>query len=136
MTNTEGCCGKSVGGHPHKDKNMGCYYCDSWASRALGDKVVCEDCYQAVKAVPGDDRVGYLMERLQKIHGLLIKHPQQGYVVEWVKELARRIEFLSRLSSEPGLPTPEVVQEVAIQRSASEVPATKLPKPLKIRKLR
>ena len=115
---------------------MGCYYCDSWASRALGDKVVCEDCYQAVKAVPGDDRVGYLMERLQNIHGLLIKHPQQGYVVEWVKELARRIEFLSRLSSEPGLPVPVVVPEVAVQRSASEVPATTLPKPLKIRKLR
>ena len=136
MTNTEGCCGKSVGGHPHKDKNMSCYYCDSWAGRALGEKAVCEDCYQTVKTVPEDDRVGSLTERLQKVHGLLIKHTQQGYLVDWTRELARRIEFLSRLSSEPGLPTPEVVQEVAVQRSASEVPATKLPKPLKIRKLR
>ena len=136
MTNTEGCCGKSVGGHPHQDKNMGCYYCDSWASRALGDKVVCEDCYQAVKAVPSDDRVGYLTERLQKIHGLLIKHHQQGYAAGWVKDLAGRIEHLSRLSSDPAVPTPTVVQEVVVQRPASEVPATKLPKPLKIRKLR
>ena len=115
---------------------MGCYYCDSWAGRALGDKVVCEDCYQAVKAVPSDDRVGYLMERLQKIHGLLIKHPQQGYVAEWVKELAKRIECLSRLSSDPELPVPTAAHEVEVQRSASELPATKLPKPLKIRKLR
>lgn len=115
---------------------MGCYYCDSWAGRALGDKVVCEDCYQAVKAVPGDDRVGYLMERLQKIHGLLIKHPQQGYVAEWVKELAGRIECLSRLSSDPELPASTAVHEVEVQRSASELPATKLPKPLKIRKFR
>lgn len=115
---------------------MGCYYCDSWAGRALGDKVVCEDCYQAVKAVPSDDRVGYLTERLQKIHGLLIKHHQQGYAAGWVKDLAGRIEHLSRLSSDPAVPTPTVVQEVVVQRPASEVPATKLPKPLKIRKLR
>ena len=136
MTNTEGCCGKSVGGHPHKDKNMGCYYCDSWAGRALGDKVVCEDCYQAVKSVPEEDRVGYLTERLQKVHGLLIKHTQQGYVLNWTQELARRIEFLSRLSSDPELPASTAAHEVEVQRSASEVPATKLPKPLKIRKLR
>ena len=89
-----------------------------------------------MKAVPDEDRVGVLTERLQKVHGLLIKHTQQGYVFDWTRELARRIEFLSRLSSEPGLPTPEVVQEVVVQHSASEVPATKLPKPLKIRKLR
>ena len=115
---------------------MGCHYCDSWAGRPLGDKVVCEDCYQTVKVVPEDDRVGYLTERLQKVHGLLIKHPQQGYLVDWTRELARRIEFLSRLSSEPEVATPAVVQEVVVQRSASEVPAAKLPKPLKIRKLR
>ena len=115
---------------------MGCYYCDSWASRALGDKVVCEDCYQAVKAVPGDDRVGYLMERLQKIHGLLIKHPQQGYVVEWVKELARRIEHLSRLSSDPKIPASTLEPEVVVRTPVEEVSATRLPKPLKIRKLR
>ena len=115
---------------------MGCHYCDAWAGRPLGDKVVCEDCYQTVRAIPDDDRVGYLTERLQKVHGLLIKHTQQGYLIDWTRELARRIEFLSRLSSEPGLPTPAVVQEVVVQRSASEVPATKLPKPLKIRKLR
>ena len=125
-----------MGGHPHKDKNMGCYYCDSWAGRALGDKVVCEDCYQTVKAVPDEDRVGVLTERLQKVHGLLIKHMQQGYLIGWTRELARRIEFLSRLSSDPAVPTPTVVQEVVVQRPASEVPATKLPKPLKIRKLR
>lgn len=115
---------------------MGCHYCDSWAGRHLGDKVVCEDCYQTVRAIPDDDRVGYLTERLQKVHGLLIKHTQQGYLVDWTRELARRIEFLSHLSSEPGLPAPAVMQEVVVQRSASEVPATKLPKPLKIRKLR
>ena len=115
---------------------MGCHYCDSWAGRPLGDKVVCEDCYQTVKSVPEEDRVGYLTERLQKVHGLLIKHQQQGYVVDWTRELARRIEFLSRLSSDPEMPTPAAVQEVVVQRSASEVPATKLPKPLKIRKLR
>lgn len=115
---------------------MGCHYCDSWASRPLGEKVVCEDCYQTVKAVPDEDRAGILTERLQKVHGLLIKHTQQGYVFNWTRELARRIEFLSRLSSEPGLPAPTVVQEVVVQRPASEVPATKLPKPLKIRKLR
>jgi len=97
---------------------------------------VCEDCYQAVKTIPDDDRVGYLTERLQKIHGLLIKHPQQGYVAGWVKDLAGRIEYLSGLSSDPELPTPTVVQEVSVQRSAGEVQATKLPKPLKIRKLR
>ena len=136
MTNTEGCCGKSVGGHPHKDKNMSCYYCDSWAGRALGEKAVCEDCYQTVKTVPDEDRVGALTERLQKVHGLLIKHPQQGYVVNWTRELARRIEFLSRLSSEPGLPVPTAQNEIPVQRSTTEVPATKLPKPLKIRKLR
>jgi hypothetical protein len=89
-----------------------------------------------VKSVPEEDRVGYLTERLQKVHGLLIKHQQQGYVVDWTRELARRIEFLSRLSSDPEMPTPAAVQEVVVQRSASEVPATKLPKPLKIRKLR
>ena len=115
---------------------MGCHYCDSWAGRALGEKAVCEDCYQTVKTVPEDDRVGYLTERLQKVHGLLIKHPQQGYVTEWVKGLARRIEYLSRLSSDPEMPATAVVQEVAVQRPASEVPTTKLPKPLKIRKLR
>lgn len=115
---------------------MGCHYCDSWAGRALGEKAVCEDCYQTVKTVPEDDRVGVLTERLQKVHGLLIKHTQQGYVGGWVKDLAGRIEYLSRLSSDPELPTPAVVQEVLVQRSASEVPATKLPKPLKIRKLR
>ena len=115
---------------------MGCHYCDSWAGRALGEKAVCEDCYQTVKTVPEDDRVGYLTERLQKVHGLLIKHPQQGYVTEWVKDLARRIEHLSRLSSDPEMPATAVVQEVVVQRLASEVPATKLPKPLKIRKLR
>ena len=115
---------------------MGCHYCDSWAGRPLGDKVVCEDCYQTVRSAPEEDRVGYLTERLQKVHGLLIKHQQQGYVVDWTRELARRIEFLSRLSSDPEMPTPAAVQEVVVQRSASEVPATKLPKPLKIRKLR
>ena len=115
---------------------MGCHYCDSWAGRPLGDKVVCEDCYQTVKVVPDEDRVGVLTERLQKVHGLLIEHTQQGYVFDWIRELARRIEFLSRLSSEPGLPTPAVVQEVVVQRSASELPATKLSKPLKLRKLR
>ena len=115
---------------------MGCHYCDSWAGRALGGKVVCEDCYQAVKAVPDEDRVGVLTERLQKVHGLLIRHPQQGYAAGWVKDLAGRIEHLSRLSSDPGVSAPVVVQEVAVQRPASEVPATKLPKPLKIRKLR
>jgi hypothetical protein len=136
MTNTEGCCGKSVGGHPHKDKNMGCHYCDSWAGRPLGDKVVCEDCYQTVKAVPDEDRVGALTERLQKVHGLLIKHIQQGYVVDWTRELARRVEFLSRLSSEPGLPAPTAQNEMPVQRPTAEVQAAKLPKPLKIRKLR
>ena len=126
---------------------MGCHYCDSWAGRPLGEKVLCEDCYQTVKSIPEDDRIGYLTERLQKIHGMLIKQPQQGYLVNWTQELARRIELLSRLSSEPVLPAPAVVQEVVlpapavvqevvVQRSASEVPATKLPKPLKIRKLR
>ena len=114
---------------------MGCHYCDSWAGRPLGDKVVCEDCYQTVKAVPDEDRVGVLTERLQKVHGLLIKHSQQGYVVNWTRELARRIEFLSRLSCEPGLLMPAAQNEMPVQRSASEVPATKLPKPLKIRKL-
>ena len=125
-----------MGGHPHKDKNMGCHYCDSWAGRALGGKVVCEDCYQAVKAVPDEDRVGVLTERLQKVHGLLIKHTQQGYLIDWTRELARRIEFLYRLSSDPELAASTAVHEVEVQRSASEVPATKLPKPLKIRKLR
>jgi len=115
---------------------MGCYYCDSWAGRPLGDKVVCEDCYQTVRAIPDDDRVGYLTERLQKVHGLLIKHTQQGYLVDWTRELARRIEFLSRLSSEPGLPAPTTQSEIPVQRSTTEVQATKLPKPLKIRKLR
>ena len=115
---------------------MSCYYCDSWAGRALGEKAVCEDCYQTVKAVPEDDRVGFLTERLQKIHGLLIKQTQQGYVSNWTQELARRIEFLSHLSSEPVLPAPVVVQEVVVQRSTSEVPAARVPKPLKIRKLR
>ena len=115
---------------------MGCYYCDSWAGRPLGDKVVCEDCYQTVKVAPEDDRVGYLIERLQKVHGLLIKHTQQGYVSDWTRELARRIEFLSRLSSEPGLPTPMVHNEVQVQRSSAEVQAAKRPKPLKIHKLR
>ena len=117
-------------------KNMGCHYCDSWAGRALGEKVVCEDCYQIVKAVPEDDRVGVLTERLQKVHGLLIKQTQQGYVSNWTRELARRIEHLSRLSSDPELAASTAVHEVEVQRSASEVPATKLPKPLKIRKLR
>ena len=121
---------------PHNDKNMGCHYCDSWAGRALGGKVVCEDCYQAVKAVPDEDRVGVLTERLQKVHGLLIKHTQQGYLIDWTRELARRIEFLYRLSSDPELAASTAVHEVEVQRSASEVPATKLPKPLKIRKLR
>ena len=115
---------------------MGCHYCDSWAGRPLGEKVVCEDCYQTVKAVPDEDRAGVLTERLQKVHGLLIKHTQQGYVFDWTRELAMRIEFLSRLSIEPRLPTPAAQNEVVVQRSASEVPATKLPKPLKIRKLR
>ena len=117
-------------------KNMGCHYCDSWAGRALGGKVVCEDCYQAVKAVPDEDRVGVLTERLQKVHGLLIKHTQQGYVFDWTRELAKRIECLYRLSSDPELAASTAVHEVEVQRSASEVPATKLPKPLKIRKLR
>ena len=115
---------------------MGCHYCDSWAGRALGGKVVCEDCYQAVKAVPDEDRVGVLTERLQKVHGLLIKHTQQGYLIDWTRELARRIEFLYRLSSDPELAASTAVHEVEVQRSASEVPATTLPKPLKIRKLR
>ena len=115
---------------------MGCHYCDSWASRALGEKAVCEDCYQTVKAVPDEDRVGVLTERLQKIHGLLIKQTQQGYVSNWTRELARRIEFLSRLSLDPELPASTAVHEVEVQRSASEVQAARLPKPLKIRKLR
>lgn len=125
-----------MSGHPHKDKNMGCHYCNCWAGRKLSEKAVCEDCYQTVHAVPDEERVGVLTERLQKVHGLLIKHPQQGYVAEWVKDLARRIEHLSRLSSDPEMSAPVVVQEVAVQRPASEVSATKLPKPLKIRKLR
>ena len=115
---------------------MGCHYCDSWAGRALGEKAVCEDCYQTVKAVPDEDRVGVLTERLQKVHGLLIKHTQQGYVSNWTRELAKRIECLYRLSSDPELAASTAVHEVEVQRSASEVPATKLPKPLKIRKLR
>ena len=115
---------------------MGCHYCDSWAGRPLGDKVVCEDCYQTVKVVPEDDRVGYLTERLQKFHGLLIKHTQQGYVFNWTRELARRIEFLSRLSSEPEMAAPTTQNEIPAQRSTTEVPATKLPKPLKIHRLK
>ena len=115
---------------------MGCHYCDSWAGRPLGDKVVCEDCYQTVKVVPEDDRVGYLTERLQKVHGLLIKHTQQGYLIDWTRELARRIEFLSRLSSEPEMATPTAQNEIPVQRSTAEVPATKLPKPLKIHRLK
>ena len=125
-----------MGGHPHKDKNMGCYYCDSWAGRALGDKVVCEDCYQAVKAVPDEDRVGVLTERLQKVHGLLIKHTQQGYVSNWTRELAKRIECLSRLSSDPRIPASTLEPEVVVRTPVEGVSATRLPKPLKIRKLR
>ena len=115
---------------------MGCHYCNCWAGRKLSEKAVCEDCYQTVHVVPDEERVGVLTERLQKVHGMLLKQPQQGYVAEWVKDLARRIEHLSRLSSDPEMSAPVVVQEVAVQRPASEVPATKLPKPLKIRKLR
>lgn len=115
---------------------MGCHYCDSWAGRPLGDKVVCEDCYQTVKSVPEEDRVGYLTERLQKVHGLLIKHQQQGYVVDWTRELARRIEFLSRLSSDPRIPASTLEPEVVVRTPVEGVSATRLPKPLKIRKLR
>ena len=115
---------------------MGCHYCDSWASRALGEKAVCEDCYQTVKAVPDEDRVGVLTERLQRVHGLLIKQTQQGYVVEWVKELAKRIEHLSRLSSDPRIPASTLEPEVVVRTPVEEVSATRLPKPLKIRKLR
>ena len=115
---------------------MGCHYCDSWASRPLGEKVLCEDCYQTVKSIPEDDRIGYLTERLQKIHGMLIKQPQQGYVAEWVKDLAGRIEYLSRLSSDPGIPASTLEPEVVVRTPVEEVSAIRLPKPLKIRKLR
>lgn len=115
---------------------MGCHYCNFWAGRKLSEKAVCEDCYQTVHAVPDEERVGVLTERLQKVHGMLLKHPQQGYVEGWVKDLASRIEYLSRLSSDPGIPAPTLEPEVIVRTPVEEVSATRLPKPLKIRKLR
>lgn len=118
---------------------MGCHYCDSWAGRPLGEKVLCEDCYQTVKSIPEDDRIGYLTERLQKIHGMLIKQPQQGYVGHWVKELASRLEYLSRLSVDPEATVAGRTVAAAPGLGAtygSQQQAVKLPKPMKIRKIR
>lgn len=113
---------------------MGCHYCNSWAGRPLGDLVVCEDCYQTVRAVPGEDRVGALTERLQKVHGMLLKQPQQGYIAAWVGELAQRLEHISRLSKDPDA-VPDVPD--VVYTPEPHVPhIEKLPKPLKIRKLR
>ena len=113
---------------------MGCHYCDSWAGRQLGEKVVCEDCYQTVRAVPGEDRVGALTERLQKVHGMLLKQPQQGYIAVWVGELAQRLEHISRLSKDPDAATD--VPDVVYAPEPHVPHIEKLPKPLKIRKLR
>ena len=101
--------------------------------------VVCEDCYQTVRAVPDEDRVGALTERLQKVHGMLLKQPQQGYIAAWVGELAQRLEYLSGVLPEPVVEEPARVVAAAPELEAPyEAPkqTSKLPKPLKIRKLR
>lgn len=101
---------------------MGCHYCDSWAGRSLGEKVVCEDCYQTVKAVPDEDRVGVLTERLQKVHGLLIKQEQKGYVKQWRDKIASRLHFLSgvEVASGPYISQP-VVPVIPIPLNPPEV---------------
>lgn len=118
---------------------MGCHYCNCWAGRKLSEKAVCEDCYQTVHAVPDEERVGVLTERLQKVHGMLLKHPQRDYIANWVKELAQRLEYLSGVLPEPVVEEPARVVAAAPELEAPyEAPkqTSKLPKPLKIRKLR
>lgn len=81
---------------------MGCYYCNQWAGRALGPKAVCEDCYQVAKNAPDESRAGVITERLQKIHGLLIKQEQKGYVKQWTDEIANRLHFLNGVEVASG----------------------------------
>lgn len=108
---------------------MGCHYCNKWAGRALGVKAVCEDCYQVAKVVPEEDRVGVITERLQKIHGLLIRQEQTHYIKQWAEEIAERLEFIGgvgeqKVASSAQLPevfVPVAVPDVATQKKTANV---------------
>lgn len=124
---------------------MGCYYCNAWANHALGDKQVCEDCFQTIKAVQDEDRVGVLTTRLQKIHGMLLQQPQHGYVANWCAELAKRLEFLSQVEGASTVVPPGTCVEYnkvlipAPPEAASEpvkIVKTAKPKKLVIKKFR
>lgn len=124
---------------------MGCYYCNAWANHALGDKQVCEDCFQTIKAVQDEDRVGVLTARLQKIHGMLLQHPQHGYAANWCVELAKRLEFLSKVEGGSTAAPPCTLAEYnkvfipAPPEAASEpvkIVKTAKPKKLVIKKFR
>lgn len=113
---------------------MGCYYCNQWAGRALGPKAVCEDCYQVAKVVPDGSRTGVITDRLQKIHGLLIKQEQKGYVKQWTDEIANRLQFLGEV--ETGSLVTEAVQGAdPVQEVVTPAVATKSKK-LVVKKFR
>lgn len=75
---------------------MGCFYCNEWASKKLYDVMVCEDCFQTVKHMTTDKEVRRqtIIDRLQKIHGLLLKASQSPTISDWVKRIGVRLEYL------------------------------------------
>lgn len=106
---------------------MGCHYCNNWAGKSLGSVAVCEDCYQTSKYAPEEARAAVIIERLQKLHAKLIKHPQQGYLKTWVIDIAERLKYLLQDTSNNAEPIPV---------SKPSVKVSTKPKKLIIRKFR
>lgn len=108
---------------------MTCHYCGEPSSRCLDNEPVCVDCAEHLKFTPKDEREGFILDRLQKLHAMLLAAPSPTpYIRGWITRTAARLEFCQRARGEVSPPVQVPV--------VSKVPTAKRVGPLRVRKFR